>query len=237
MCISDGVIEYLDKNRLQNIPILTSISRGNAEVAAFDSRGVIIYDKVNDCYLVSADDNSIMDDFLEVMTSKYGVIALREANIAYVEKYKPTLRTAKCYQVVYTGEKMQERSIEGLTFSVLDISYTDRVWGIYSLKLDKDYITERLASGNVIGAFYKGNLAGFAGRHDEGSMGMLEVLPEYRRKSIASALLAKVINIILDSGEIPYSHILENNTASLALAKSINGMEICKEFMAWLIYE
>ena len=32
----------------------------------------------------------------------------------------------------------------------------------------------------MLGAFVDGELAGFIGRHDQGALGVLEVLPEYR---------------------------------------------------------
>ena len=37
------------------------------------------------------------------------------------------------------------------------------------------------------GAFQKGELLGFIGMHSEGSVGMLEVLPQHRRKGAATA--------------------------------------------------
>ena len=44
----------------------------------------------------------------------------------------------------------------------------------------RDYVAERLAAGAMTGAFLDGVLAGFIGIHEEGSIGMLEVLPAYR---------------------------------------------------------
>lgn len=237
MCSIESALEYLNRNKLQNVPAITSINRGWAEIAAFDYRGIIVYDKVNDHYFVSAEENSIMDNYLERMTEKYAVIALREKNISYIENYKPTIRTSRCYQIVYTGARITEKNIEGLEIRKLDESYADTVSDIYSLKLHKSYIEDRLRTGNVFGAFKNGQLAGFCGRHDEGAMGMLEVLSEYRRQGIATALSQRLINIILDSGEIPYAHIMENNNASLSLSKSFKGMQLCGEKMAWLIYQ
>ena len=38
------------------------------------------------------------------------------------------------------------------------------------------------------GAFVDGQLAGFVGEHSEGSMGMLEIFPAYRRRGLGYSL-------------------------------------------------
>lgn len=46
----------------------------------------------------------------------------------------------------------------------------------------------RLRAGVMLGAFLRDRPAGFIGLHEEGSMGMPEVLPEFRRMGVARAL-------------------------------------------------
>ena len=51
------------------------------------------------------------------------------------------------------------------------------------------YLRGRAEAGALWGHFTaEGRLAGFLGIHSEGSMGMLEVVPEFRRRGIAQAL-------------------------------------------------
>ena len=58
-----------------------------------------------------------------------------------------------------------------------------------------EYVEDRLKAGVIFGAFVDGRLAGFVGEHHEGSMGMLEVVPEFRRRGIAQALEAALIRL------------------------------------------
>lgn len=69
----------------------------------------------------------------------------------------------------------------------LDISYTEEILAHYHLG-SEEYIKERLLNGCMFGAFVEGKMAGFIGTHIEGSIGMLEVYEEYRRRGIAESL-------------------------------------------------
>ena len=51
---------------------------------------------------------------------------------------------------------------------------------------DGAYIRNRIEHGALFGVFESDALAGFAGFHDDGSMGMLEILPPFRRRAAGS---------------------------------------------------
>ena len=85
----------------------------------------------------------------------------------------------------------------------------------------------------MTGAFLDGVLAGFIGIHEEGSIGMLEVLPAYRRRGLGYALEAGAIRRALKEGTIPYCQVIEGNTASMELQKKL-GLEFSDGFVYWL---
>lgn len=58
---------------------------------------------------------------------------------------------------------------------------------------DGAYIRDRIEHGALFGVFESDALAGFAGFHDDGSMGMLEILPPFRRRGYAAQLEAFLI--------------------------------------------
>ena len=80
-----------------------------------------------------------------------------------------------------------------------------------------DYFYECIEREWIWGLYDAGQLAGFIGMHEEGSMGMLEILPEFRRKGYGYALEAHLIGVHLQRGWTPYCHVVDGNTASLAL--------------------
>ena len=76
----------------------------------------------------------------------------------------------------------------------------------------------RAEAGALWGHFTaEGRLAGFLGIHSEGSMGMLEVVPEFRRRGIAQALEAALIRLHLERGWLPYCFVAPDNVPSLSL--------------------
>lgn len=76
-------------------------------------------------------------------------------------------------------------------------------------------------------------LAGFAGTHEEGSMGMLEVFEPYRRRGIAAALEKYLINRTLEKGFTPYCQVFTDNAASIRLQEKL-GLKLCRKEIYWI---
>lgn len=138
--------------------------------------------------------------------------------------------TCECWQAVYLR---QEKLPVCGDIRQLDGRYFHAVLEGYSLFQDEAYIADRLKAGVMYGIFVEGNLAGFIGEHDEGSMGMLEVFPAYRRRGLGLALESFQINRILEEGRIPYDQVIVGNEKSLSLQKKL-GMTITKDTVTWL---
>ncbi|NLF80131.1 MAG: GNAT family N-acetyltransferase, partial [Clostridia bacterium] len=86
----------------------------------------------------------------------------------------------------------------------------------------------------MLGAFYHGRPAGFVGVHDEGSMGMLEILPAFRRLGIGSALGAHMVKRELLRGHIPYDQYFSGNTASRQMQEKL-GFNFSEQPTIWLL--
>jgi tRNA (guanine37-N1)-methyltransferase len=103
------------------------------------------------------------------------------------------------------------------------------------------HMRERIASHELFGAFLTSEngedaFAGFIGKYEEGSIGMLTVFPEFRRNKIALALETFMLNRDIEQGMTPYGQIIETNTASLALLEKIGGY-VSKTPVFWLLEE
>ena len=98
-----------------------------------------------------------------------------------------------------------------------------------------DYVRERIAAERMWGLYEDGALAGFIGIHSEGSIGMLEVFPEFRHKGYGYALEAYLISLHLQRGWIPYCHVIDGNEASIGLQKKL-GM-VCADLPAIWIWK
>ncbi len=80
------------------------------------------------------------------------------------------------------------------------------------------YIKQRIKSGPSIGLFQKNALLGWILTYDDGAMGFLHVLDDYRRKGLGTQITVAMIKHLKSKGEIPFVHIEEDNINSLRLA-------------------
>ena len=74
---------------------------------------------------------------------------------------------------------------------------------------------------------------GFIGEHLEGSMGILYVFPEFRRRGFGAALQARFIARTMEEGYIPFGQVEKSNHASLCLQKKL-GMTQSDHLIVWM---
>ena len=93
-----------------------------------------------------------------------------------------------------------------------------------------------IEKGDVLAAYRDGEIAGFIGFHGDGSGGMLEVLPKFRRLGIGSALEIALHNLALSRGWTPYGQIYTTNNASRKLQERL-GMVVSDNELFWMYEE
>lgn len=124
-----------------------------------------------------------------------------------------------CSQWVYTAKQPLQGDFSNVR--TLTDKYIDVVGKTYGKTDHTEYAADRIAAGRMWGLFEGDELAGFIGMHSEGSIGMLEVLPEFRRKGYGYILEAFVINMHLQNGRTPYCHVINGNDASNSLQQKL----------------
>ena len=137
------------------------------------------------------------------------------------------------YQALWQRELPEIRLPEGVTLRPLtqeDVPFV--VANYHNPGAYESHIRARIAEG-MIGAEVNGRLAGFIGVHQEGCMGLLEILPEYRRMGLGEVLEAAIIRQQVTRGSLPYGHVRTGNVASIALQKKM-GMDFLDRKVYWL---
>lgn len=84
--------------------------------------------------------------------------------------------------------------------------------------LDVAYVRDRIREGPALGIEWEGRLAGWVMTHEEGTMGVLEILPEFRRLGLATRLNRAMCDRMRARGWPCVVEILKTNAASQALA-------------------
>ncbi len=125
-----------------------------------------------------------------------------------------------CWQAAWLGQELLPLPRLPFVLRPLTEDALPQVTAHYTLT-DGDYLRQVLHRGELLGAFDGDALAGFIGLHAEGTMGLLEVLPAYRRRGLATLLLSHLANTELARGHVPYCQTFQDNEPSLALQRSL----------------
>lgn len=232
------VIEkLLKKSKMLYMDMIESLRRGMGELVWEEAAGVIVHDAGAGIYMAALFDEEKKEEMvtvlLEGLKEKEQLVIHQESLLKSLEQRLPIEKTIVMRQVVYT-QNISVPVSKDIECRALGIEDMETVLSHYHMVSDSDYIAERLRSGNMFGAYVDGRLAGFAGTHLEGSIGMLEVFEEYRRRGIGKALEAFMINRHLALGYTPYGQVVEDNGASLGLQDKI-GLCISKEIFYWVV--
>ncbi len=227
--------EYLNKDRLHHIDMLETLNRGIGEVVYADDGGVVLLN-TGYTYMISTESEETLEKIC-AMIKRPELIAMHQARLVPLlqEKYRYR-HTMECLQCAYLpDEKLDEKLPEGLELRELTPDNTEFVIKNYDHLSDEKYIIERIEAG-MIGAFCGDEIAGFIGTHAEGTIGMLQVVPEFRRRGIAYTLEAAMINRMLEKNWVPHAHIVTTNSASVRLQEKV-GMVFSGETVTWMYDE
>lgn len=227
-------IDWLCRQPVLHIDMLEGLRRGQADVVLARERGVLLYHRASRACMISAQEDETARQIIAAIPS------CAEMVVAHQPDYLARLRESfhfehqmDCHQVAYLSREPIDAPQAVCQIRVLDERHLDFVQQHYSHLPDRDYLLERLRAGVMHGAYVQGRLAGFIGMHSEGSIGILEVLPQYRRRGIARALQIHMTNWNLERGYTPFAQVVCGNSASLELQRKL-GYTLSDELVYWL---
>lgn len=228
-----AALNYLEADRLLHIDMIEPLRRGSAELLCTGENGVLVYDRSARLYLISAKTPEAAADMAAEMKEPVLAAAHQEYTAQIVAEMFGLRQTMCCRQTMWPVRQPPAVPAADIELRMLTAEAENEIFSLYSHDIGREYIRGRLLAGEMLGAFISGELAGFIGLHEEGSMGMLEVRPAYRRRGIASQLIAGLSAQQLSSGRIPFSQFVFTNEQSEALHRHL-GFAISKEYVYWL---
>lgn len=245
-----GCLEHLKKQKLLYMDMIELINRGQARLVHAEGTSICLQDKEDGTYFHTAETLEEGKAALQALIEDAKVNGGVESVVLHEDFMRETTaemlharEVVCCYQAVYTRKeklpitglyRLDGKNQEGMAkICPLDLSYLDVVSANYHMVDDRDYIKERIKKGCMFGAFVENELAGFAGIHAEGSIGMLEVFPQYRGRHIGKALETYMINLLLERGMIPYGQVADGNEISRRLQESL-GLYFSKTMICWM---
>ena len=213
---------YLMNDPLLHADMLDCLDAGKGEVLYSEEDGVMIRSG-EDLYRISTESEETLRKLCRMIKNDrdYDIVTHQFRLISAIYEEKGLFDILPCRQGVYRGERLPELEINGIEFRPLTLDQLAFVTENYDS--DERYIKSRIEDG-MLGAFDGEKCVGFIGRHGDGSVGLLKVLPAYRRRGIGEALETRMVNRVLDEGRVPYDHVVIGNDASMSLQKKL-GME------------
>ena len=218
----DGIAELLRKtDELSYIDVIDMITTGSGDIEFFSPpSGIIVRHRCGTRFIaVLGPEREELLRHIE----PYGLYSVHDdETAAYMKEKLGYEGDTPCYLLSWRGGRVDNE--KPFSIKTLSSDCVPFVMEHYSTSSEDD-IREAAESGKLYGAFSSdGSIMGFAGFHSEGSMGLLTVLPEYRRNGIGEALEIHLINTAIGEGRIPYCNVFVDNAPSLHLQDKL-GLE------------
>lgn len=227
-------MKYIEEDALLYVSLKQVLLRKSADILRDTERGFLVYDRIGETYMLDGEDAGECLTWLKEAenTHKCSLIQCFSRELFEVLRQNyPSLKTMECYQVVYTKKEKPETKI---TLDIRPAVDGDFAWirDTYELAEDEE-LRKLIELGDLFVGEKDGEKAGFIGFHLEGSMGLLHVLPPFRRKGYGRELESFLIGRALEKGWIPYGQVEPKNIKSMGLQNRM-GMEMSEKTVYWL---
>jgi len=229
--MKDKALTYLLKNQILHMGMIEPIRRGTADLLYAEDDGVLMREQKSNAYMLSVNDYGRGTELVQTMQGCSIIVSHQRCMVDYISLKFDCKHIMECVQAVYSSKKMLNTEID-LDIKQLKKGQKGLVLEHYD-KLTEEEIEALLKNGNLYGGYKEGTLIGFIGNHLEGSLGLLEIFPEYRRLGYGSALECHMVNKMLEKGLVPYAQIEEANNKSIAMQKKL-GFSISEEKLYWM---
>ena len=217
--------------------MVQGIVRGYAQDVDAHRDGVMFYHAAAKTYMMAFRTRERLEQMLGRIDGDSPDLTLHgeigEGDRRRIQERFGILHSQRMCQYAYYGEIPGPE--KGFDIRPLGMDALEFVYENYG-HASREYVKERLGAGVMLGAYAEGALAGFIGEHTEGAMGLLHVMPEYRRRGVGFALERAAIRRTMLRGYTPYGQVFEDNAASHALQARL-GMTRSEAPVLWLTGE
>ena len=208
------------------------LRRGTGEVLESTGDALFLRDTVSNAYFLACEDIPAGISILD----RYAGEDLRLLSVTNIDLGRLTFQRygfsekLECRQAAWYGQAPEpDPEITVRTAGREDLPLLIRTYDLISPE-EMEQVVER---DSLLFGYHRGRLIGFIGEHLEGSMGLLYVFPEFRRRGFGAALEKICIAKTLEKGFVPFGQVEKDNQASLDLQKKI-GLTVSDRLICWM---
>jgi 8-oxo-dGTP diphosphatase len=219
----NDVLEYLKKNETDNINIINFIESYPTHYIEKIGKSVLVKG-VSDRNWVYISSKS--DEELKIIKNKLGN---NDKSFAIIEDWMIPILTKESkikwklstMRLLLPSQVTLSKPIHTLSELTAEDSYFIYENSDYKKYISIEYIIERISNGvsSCIRSMNKPIAWGIT--QDDGAIGFLHVLPEYRRKGYGRDITVDLIQKVRAKGKVPFVQIEEKNEKSMRLAMSL----------------
>lgn len=225
-----NVLTCLEQHgRLDHFDMIQPLKMQSARTILADEEGVLLLLQ-EEVYVLSVFESTATQRFASYLVGCANPFSVHQSFVSEYLEDQGMKKTFRCLQACCLHQERYQVS-KDVEFRILSLADEDVVLEHYHLG-DAAYVRSRLADNVMLGIEVEGKLAGFMGTHQEGTLGMLEIFPNYRRRHLGYELEKEYCNRLLDEHKVPYCHIVEDNTASVALHQKL-GFAFASHRIDW----
>lgn len=225
---------FLKKHPVTYAGVLEVLNRNTYEVYEDEEDGICVRDTVSEILFIVCDDREKAYTWYEKhCRDTYELVTVWDESVSErICKYHPMDVMMTVHQYAYMKAKppVVNRTLRIEQACEDDIPF---IMSRYD-RLEEWEIRKIIEMGNLYIGYEGDEPVGFIGCHLEGSMGLLEVFPQYRRKGYASQLESFLIEKLMNSGHLCFGQVEIGNEASVSLQESL-GLTVDERIQYWLI--
>ena len=220
MASIERALEILDHDRIRNANIINFMKDYPIERMEIEGKSVLVKGRSDkDWRYISSESEPEFEKLTGrlIPEEKYFAV-LEDWMVDSISRSKKLEWKMSCQRLYFPEEvRLPEVPINPIPLKPEHADYIYEKYG-YKAYSDVKYIRERILMGPSLGIFQEGILVGWIMTHDDGAIGILQVLKDYRRLGYATALLLRMIDAVRNKGGIPFVQIEESNAASMNLS-------------------
>ncbi|QZY54157.1 GNAT family N-acetyltransferase [Crassaminicella profunda] len=226
MNINRHILYDLKKDTIKNINMINFIKNYPIDFVEKIGQSILIKGKSDENWVyISSSSKEEFETLLKKCDDEGYFAVMEDWMIPYIVKDKKIDWQLSCMKLFFPKEKeLSKNKYKMIQLSINDAEYIYN-HSHYKEYTSIDYIKTRIEKGIALGIYENEKLIAWIMTHDDGAIGFLHVLEEYRNKGYGYYLIGALIQKLREIGEIPFVHIEEDNVKSMNLAIKIGFMK------------
>ena len=226
---------YVSKENVDMVGIYDVMARGTAEIYHQEQEDFFLKDLQSGTYMLTVRDPEKGIRWLqENERANYTLMEMWQQECAdYCQSRYRFEHKMECRQAVWLQDSPTSDKCSSLQIREPEDAEMAFILKEYTVLEPAEMEQVRALHQLYVGCLASGEIAGFVGMHLEGSIGMLKVLPQYRRRGYAAELERFMIQRTIEMGLVPFGQIEVWNEASISLQQKM-GMVISEKSIFWL---